>query len=69
MKGNIIRGHGGKYGTYPQHSLFSSDISSFNDPSHIKSSVLSSRGMINSTENLDLNGYYYKNDSYFTIRY
>jgi hypothetical protein len=42
MKGNIVKGHGGKKGTYQQNVLFSS----LNDPPQIKSSLLSSNGMI-----------------------
>lgn len=46
MNGNVVKGHGGNNGTYPQHILFSSDVSSLNDSSHIKSSVVSTNGMI-----------------------
>lgn len=46
MKGNVIKGHGGKDGTYVQHVNFTSDIITLNDPTHIKHSVVSTEGMI-----------------------
>lgn len=46
MSGNVVRGHGGKDGTYPQHVNFTSDIISLNDSSHIKSSVVCTDSMI-----------------------
>jgi hypothetical protein len=46
MKGNVIRGHGGIDGTYPQHVNFTSDITSLNDSTQIKNSVVSSDGMV-----------------------
>lgn len=46
MKGNTVKGSGGINGTYPQQILFSSDVSSLNDSSHIKRSVVSTNGMI-----------------------
>ena len=46
MKGNVIKGHGGKNGKYIQQSNFTSDIISLNDPEYIKNSVVSTEGMI-----------------------
>lgn len=46
MKGNVVRGHGGKDGTYIQHSNFTSDIVSLNDSTQIKQSVVSTESMI-----------------------
>ena len=46
MKGNVVRGHGGIVGTYPQHVNFTSDIASLNDSAVIKKSVVSNDGMI-----------------------
>jgi len=46
MKGNVVKGHGGYYGTYPQNTIISSAINSLNDPTVIKSSVLDNDGMI-----------------------
>jgi hypothetical protein len=46
MKGNVVRGHGGIDGTYPQQVNFTSDIASLNDNAVIKKSVVSNDGMI-----------------------
>lgn len=47
MKGNVIRGHGGQNGKYPIAPIVK-DLSVFNvnDPSVIKSSVLGTKGML-----------------------
>jgi hypothetical protein len=46
MKGNVVRGHGGIDGTYPQNVNFTSDVTSLNDHTIIKKSVVSNDGMI-----------------------
>jgi len=46
MKGNVAKGHGGYNGSYQQNGIISSAITSLNDPSVIKSSVLQNDGMI-----------------------
>ena len=46
MKGNVVRGHGGVNGTYPHHVNFTSDVTSLNDSTQVKSSVVSTDGMI-----------------------
>jgi len=46
MKGNVIKGHGGNYGTYPQKGIVASAVTSLNDSSVIKSSSLDTKGMI-----------------------
>lgn len=46
MKGNVVRGHGGMNGTYPQHVNFTSDVTSLNDSTQVKNSVVSTDGMI-----------------------
>lgn len=46
MKGNVIKGHGGCCGTYPQKSIITSAVTSLNDSSVIKKSVLDTNGMI-----------------------
>ena len=37
MKGNAVRGHGGIDGTYPHNVNFTSDVTSINDSTTIKS--------------------------------
>ena len=46
MKGNVIKGHGGNYGTYQQKDIVVSAVTSLNDSSVIKSSSLDTKGMI-----------------------
>jgi hypothetical protein len=46
MKGNVVKGHGGNNGAYQQSVLFSSDVTSLNDSSQMKSSVITTNGMI-----------------------
>jgi hypothetical protein len=46
MKGNVAKGHGGYNGTYSQKSIITSAVTSLNDSSVIKSSVLDTNGMI-----------------------
>ena len=46
MKGNVARGHGGCCGKYPQNGIIQSAVTSLNDPSVIKQSVLETKGMI-----------------------
>lgn len=46
MKGIVARGHGGHNGLYPQRNILPSDITSLNDPTKVKPSVVSSNGMI-----------------------
>ena len=46
MKGNVICGHGGVHGTYPQHINFTSDVTTSNDSNVIKMTVVSNGGMI-----------------------
>ena len=46
MKGNVVRGHGGVNGTYQQHENFTSDVTSLNDSTQIKNTVVSTNGMI-----------------------
>ncbi len=46
MKGNVIKGHGGCCGQYPIKPIVSSAVTSLNNPNVVKSSVLTSKGMI-----------------------
>jgi hypothetical protein len=46
MKGNTVKGHGGNYGSYPQHSVIVSAVTSLNDPTVIKKSTLDNDSMI-----------------------
>lgn len=46
MKGNVPKGHGGCCGTYTQNGIIQSAVTSLNDPSVIKQSVLDTKGMI-----------------------
>ena len=46
MKGSVAIGNGGSNGKYNQAPLFTSDVSSMNDPNSLKKSVLSTNGMI-----------------------
>jgi len=46
MKGNVICGHGGCCGTYAVQPIVQSAVTSLNDPTIVKSSVLSTNGMI-----------------------
>jgi len=46
MKGNVVKGHGGNYGTYPQKDIVVSAVTSLNDTSVIKPSSLDTKGMI-----------------------
>jgi hypothetical protein len=46
MNGNIIRGHGGCCGTYPILTIVQSAVTSLNDPTVVKSSVINTSGMI-----------------------
>jgi hypothetical protein len=46
MKGNVVKGHGGYNGSYQQNAIISSAITSLNDPSVVKPSVLDNDGMI-----------------------
>lgn len=46
MKGNVICGHGGCCGTYAIKPIVQSAVTSLNDPTVVKSSVLSTNGMI-----------------------
>ena len=46
MKGNIVKGHGGCCGSYPQNNIIVSAVNSLNDPSVIKKSTLDNTGMI-----------------------
>jgi len=46
MKGNVIKGHGGLNGFYPKKSIITSAVTSLNDSSVIKKSVLDTNGMI-----------------------
>ena len=46
MKGNTIRGHGGRYGAFKICPIVQSAVKSLNDPSVIKPSVITTDGMI-----------------------
>ncbi len=46
MKGNVAKGHGGCCGKYPQHGIIQSAVTSENDNSVIKSSSLTTFGML-----------------------
>jgi len=46
MKGNTIRGHGGCCGTYRMSPIIQSGVSSTEDSSVVKSSVMSTKGLI-----------------------
>ena len=46
MKGNVAKGHGGCCGKYPQHGIIQSAVTSLNDPTVVKQSVLDTKGMI-----------------------
>jgi hypothetical protein len=46
MKGNVAKGHGGNYGSYPQNNIIVSAVNSLNDTSVIKKSTISNTGMI-----------------------
>jgi hypothetical protein len=46
MKGNVTKGHGGCCGKYPQNGIIQSAVTSLNDSTVIKSSVLNTSGMI-----------------------
>jgi hypothetical protein len=46
MKGNVVKGHGGCCGKYPQPGIVVSAVTSLNDPTVVKSSVLDTQGMI-----------------------
>lgn len=46
MRGNVMRGHGGCCGTYPQHSIIQSAVTSTEDTSVLKSSVVDTAGML-----------------------
>ena len=46
MKGNAMKGHGGCCGTFKISPIVSSAITSLNNPNVVKSSVLSTKGMV-----------------------
>jgi len=46
MKGNVAKGHGGCCGKYPQNGIIQSAVTSLNDPTVVKSSVVNTTGMI-----------------------
>ena len=46
MKGNAMKGHGGCCGTFKISPIVSSAVTSLNNPNVVKSSVLSTKGMI-----------------------
>jgi len=46
MKGVVAKGHGGCCGKYPQHGIIQSAVTSLNDSSVIKTSVLNTNGML-----------------------
>jgi hypothetical protein len=48
MKGDTIKGHGGCCGFYPIKPIVQSAVTSLNDSSVVKSSVINNLGMINS---------------------
>ena len=48
MKGNVQKGHGGCCGDYEERPIIQSAITSLNDPSVIKPSVLGTKGMLSS---------------------
>jgi hypothetical protein len=47
MKGNVAKGHGGCCGKFLQTPIVQSGVTSLNDPTVVKSSVLGTQGMIN----------------------
>ena len=47
MKGNVVKGHGGCCGKFLQTPIVQSGVTSLNDPSIVKPSVLGTHGMIN----------------------
>jgi hypothetical protein len=47
MKGNTARGHGGCCGTYKSSPIIQSGVTSTEDSTVVKSSVMTSKGMIN----------------------
>lgn len=48
MKGNVQKGHGGCCGHYEERPIIQSAVTSLNDPSDIKPSVLGTKGMLSS---------------------
>ena len=46
MKGNVAKGHGGCWGAYPNGPIISSAVTSVEDPTVIKKSSLTNKGMI-----------------------
>jgi hypothetical protein len=53
MKGNVIRGHGGCCGTYNIRPIVQSGVTSTEDNSVVKKSVMNTRGMINTRLSCD----------------
>jgi hypothetical protein len=47
MRGNVARGYGGYYGSFNITPIVQSAVTSLNDPTIVKSSVLSQKGMLN----------------------
>jgi hypothetical protein len=56
MKGNTARGHGGCCGTYKSYPIIQSCVTSTEDNSVVKSSVISTKGLISTRYSCDLSG-------------
>jgi len=46
MRGNVARGNGGHYGTYPTNNIIQSNVGSLNNPNIVKKSVLNTSGFL-----------------------
>jgi hypothetical protein len=49
MRGNVARGHGGDYGTYPTNNIIQSNVGSLNNPNVVKKSVLNTSGFFHNS--------------------